>query len=650
MSETGQAALSPAHASRTMPASVLRQAGVAVGALALTCGIYLSYAALSGAGAAAPAGRPAPQEHGFGPRSLLSLPAAAQAPVSAGLGADNSAYRVESAPSGLRAANPAQRDTSSFERSGVSVSAAGRSLGLRVRGIGYGGSLRPLAPVAPRVSASNRVVYVRPGLSEWYANGPLGLEQGFTVARPAAGRVSGPLTLAMSLTGGLRAALAPGGHSVTFTQSATPVLRYGDLVATDARGRALPTWLSLRGSTLLLHVRTAGASFPLRIDPLVSVAKEKVKEAVCALALSGNGETALVGQCERFGEGPGEVLVYSDTGGHWGLQATLTATGEAGKASFGASVAISANGDTALIGAPGPYREQEGGAAFVFTRSPEGAWSQQVEMTEAGAQRFGDHLALAGDGETAVIDAGLYTGKTKEQSSLADVYQREGEAWTLQTQLEPELGVEDVAISGDGDTALLGNPEYGHGKVKKEKAVEGGAVWVYTRSEGAWSEQARLTRPAKKTEAFGLTLALSEEGNTALISSYSRTRQDVWAFQRTGETWTEQTGIAGPKGDIEFGTSFALSSDGDLGLIGAPDYSEGRVEPQFVYVYAHEGVTWKEREAISGHIKYEEEFFGENVALSGDGETALMYSIEYLPSGKPPDEFRYYVKLYQYEP
>ena len=35
---------------------------------------------------------------------------------------------------------------------------------------------------------ANRVTYAHPGLSEWYVNGPLGLEQGFTIPRaPAAG-------------------------------------------------------------------------------------------------------------------------------------------------------------------------------------------------------------------------------------------------------------------------------------------------------------------------------------------------------------------------------------------------------------------------------------------------------------------------------
>ena len=43
------------------------------------------------------------------------------------------------------------------------------------------GSRQALTGIAPRASA-NRVTYARGPISEWYVNGPLGLEQGFTIA------------------------------------------------------------------------------------------------------------------------------------------------------------------------------------------------------------------------------------------------------------------------------------------------------------------------------------------------------------------------------------------------------------------------------------------------------------------------------------
>jgi hypothetical protein len=68
-------------------------------------------------------------------------------------------------------------------------------------------ALRAIRAAVPRAQG-NRVVYRRGALSEWYANGPLGLEQGFTLSRPPPGRKTGPLTLALSVVGNVRGLLS----------------------------------------------------------------------------------------------------------------------------------------------------------------------------------------------------------------------------------------------------------------------------------------------------------------------------------------------------------------------------------------------------------------------------------------------------------
>src|SRR5205807_6271533 len=92
------------------------------------------------------------------------------------------AYRVTAARGGFRASSPPQRLESNFSSSGVSVSSGATRLALGLRGVGYGSLLEPLGGVAPQAHG-NRVLFAHPGLTEWYLNGPLGLEQGFTLAR-----------------------------------------------------------------------------------------------------------------------------------------------------------------------------------------------------------------------------------------------------------------------------------------------------------------------------------------------------------------------------------------------------------------------------------------------------------------------------------
>ena len=115
-----------------------------------------------------------------------SLPRAAQAPVSGALGAADARYRVTHAGGALVAHNPAQRWQLRFARSGVAIGTGAERLGLSLRAAGYGSALRAVAAVAPS-AADNGVRYARGALQEWYANGPLGLEQGFTVTAPCAG-------------------------------------------------------------------------------------------------------------------------------------------------------------------------------------------------------------------------------------------------------------------------------------------------------------------------------------------------------------------------------------------------------------------------------------------------------------------------------
>src|SRR6185295_17927 len=92
---------------------------------------------------------------------------------------------------------------SRFDRTGVSVATGGEQAWFRLAGLGRGAvSALPASRPSSPVSAGNRVTYRHGALSEWYVNGPLGLEQGFTLASRPAGGV-GWLTVAVEVSAGL---------------------------------------------------------------------------------------------------------------------------------------------------------------------------------------------------------------------------------------------------------------------------------------------------------------------------------------------------------------------------------------------------------------------------------------------------------------
>jgi hypothetical protein len=213
----------------------------------------------------------------------------------------------------------------------VDLRAGGVSLSLTFVGLGRGARLS--RPDVVSVSArANRVVYDRRVLREWYAAGPLGIEQGFTLTRRPAG-TGGPVSLALGLAGLARAQQT--GSRVRFLTRSGAVALHGGLSVTDAIGRPLRAALALHGATVLLRVWDRGARYPLRIDPLIQQG------------------------------------------------AKLTGSGESGAGYFGNMVALSADGNTAVIGAPGDNGGV--GAAWVFTRLGS-SWTQQAQSSPAATR------------------------------------------------------------------------------------------------------------------------------------------------------------------------------------------------------------------------------------------------------------------------
>lgn len=111
-------------------------------------------------------------------RAGAELPVAAQGPVSRIVGQDDPSYRAARTRAGIELRSPRQHLDATFTRHGVSIRSGHASLRLSLRGYGYGGSLRAVGAVAP-VAQANRVDFRRGAVDEWYASGPLGLEQGF---------------------------------------------------------------------------------------------------------------------------------------------------------------------------------------------------------------------------------------------------------------------------------------------------------------------------------------------------------------------------------------------------------------------------------------------------------------------------------------
>ena len=222
------------------------------------------------------------------------------------------------------------------------------------------------------------------------------------------------------------------------------------------------------------------------------------------MALSAEGNTALIGGAGDNG-GVGAAWVFTRSGSTWTQQGEkLTGSGrEPGAGEFGDSVALSADGNTALIGGPGD--NDDVGAAWVFTRSGS-TWTQQgAKLTGSGEESRSRRLRL----ERRAVRRRQHRAdrrprRQRPASGAAWVFTRSGSTWTQQgAKLTGTRRDRQQANSArawrcprDGNTALIGGPG-DNGDV--------GAAWVFTRSGSTWTQQGeKLTgraRPAKATSA-----------------------------------------------------------------------------------------------------------------------------------------------------
>ena len=251
---------------------------------------------------------------------------------------------------------------------------------------------------------------------------------------------------------------------------------------------------------------------------LVGTGTQGPSEQGWSVALSADGNTAIVGGIVD-NKLTGAAWVFTRSSDTWSQQGNkLVGTGVIGQAGQGVSVALSADGNTAMVG--GPYDNSRAGAAWVFNRSGD-AWSQQgsklVGNGSDGKAAQGASVALSADGNTAIV-GGAHDDST---AGAAWVFTRSGDAWTQQGKLVGTGAVgkagqgSSVALSADGNTAIVGGPL---------DNSDAGAAWVFTRSGGVWKQLgSKLVGTGAAGEAWqGFSVALSADGNTAIVGGPAR--------------------------------------------------------------------------------------------------------------------------------
>jgi hypothetical protein len=332
-----------------------------------------------------------------------------------------------------------------------------------------------------------------------------------------------------------------------------------------------------------------------------------------SVSLTTDGNMALVG-ANGANSSTGAAYVFTRSGDNWTHQARLSASDGKIYESFGESVALNNDGNTAIVGAPGKN------AAYVFVRNGSN-WSQQAKLSSMpqNPENEGIAVALSSDGNTAIVGAPL----KNNGRGAAYVYTRSGTDWSLQVELadpsseEWEYFGNSVALGDAGSKSLIG----AHGK-----GTNSGSAFVFTRSGSTWSQQAELlATDATPVYFFGISTSLNSSGSLGLVgaSVNNSSRGAAYIFSRSGSTWTQQAKLTASDGAVndQLGWSSALSYDGGTAILGGYDVNNPYLEA--AYIFKGSGASWSQQARLHPSVAGTNTF-GISVALGGDGTTALV--------------------------
>ncbi len=300
----------------------------------------------------------------------------------------------------------------------------------------------------------------------------------------------------------------------------------------------------------------------------------------------------------------GVAYVFVRPGGTWSQQAALAASDSVAGDQFGSAVAFasSSNGQSELlVGAQG--KNSSAGVVYVFIRSG-ASWLQLQELTALDSKPndlFGWDVKVSGSSLLIIAP-----GKASN-AGAAYVFVRSGELWIQQAELNASDGAAGDSFGNtgaiSGSTVVVGAPF---------KNSNSGAVYVFSRTGGTWSQQHELTTPDPAAFYFGRFVVAA--GSTVLVDAAGLGGGVAYVFTQTGAAFSllQRLQASDKVPNEQFGSAMAIEDSSlVLGASGKNSFTGA------AYVFTLGDAGWTQQAELTPSDGAAGDYFGLYVAVSG---------------------------------
>lgn len=257
-----------------------------------------------------------------------------------------------------------------------------------------------------------------------------------------------------------------------------------------------------------------------------------------------------------------------------------------------------------------------------------------VASDKAASDFFGGTVSMSDDGTRVVVSA-VNADAGAVDTGASYVFVRSGTTWTQEAKLvasDKAAGdtIRYAVISPDGTRIAMGSHT-----ADVSGVTDAGAVYVFVRSGTSWLQEAKLSASDKATsDYFGYALSFNQDGSTLVVSAYCADAGPVnagavYVFTRTNTVWTQNAKlVANDRATNDyFGISVAISADGSRCVIGAyaADVS-GIADAGAAYVFTKTVSTWVQEAKLVTNDKATSDFHAMSVGIDSTGSRIILGS------------------------